>query len=95
MAITLHLAPEQQARLEQRARQQGQEAESYAISLLLRDLGEVPPVQSGSEPLAVALDGLIGTLNSREYLGRVSHSAENAGQVFTEILVEKHKANHL
>jgi len=95
MAITLHLAPEQEAKLRQKARLQGQEAENYALSLLLRDLAEVPLVESESESLALALEGFIGTLNSREHLGRVAHDAENAGQVFSEILVEKHKANHL
>ena len=95
MSITLHLAPEQEAWLEETARKQGQETENYALTLLLRDFRRASVMESEGESLSVALDGLIGTLNSSEYLGEVSHDAENSGQMFTEIAAAKHKANQL
>ncbi len=118
MSIILTLAPEEEARLREKARQQGREAENYAVDLILRDINGATAKETKSESLAEmltgriglfeseelpegqslaeALEGLIGVLDSSQKNGgKVSHVAENTGEEFTKILVEKHKAGHL
>ncbi len=102
MAITLNLAPEQEARLREKARRQGREAENYAAEIILRDINWTAKEIIGAsmpEPgqsLAEALEGLIGVLDSSQKNGgQVSHIAENTGEEFTKTVVEKHKAGHL
>ena len=86
MAITLHLAPEQQARLEQRARQQGQEVENYVISIILPET--VKKVQE-SQTLDKMLAGRIG-LFQNEGPGYRAQENENA---FADYLAKQHAAN--
>jgi len=96
MAITLNLAPEQEVQLRERARQQGREAENYAIDLILRDINWSSAKETEKLFLADDLEGLIGVLDSSARNGgNVSHIAENTGEEFTKIIAEKHKAGHL
>lgn len=102
MAITLNLAPEDEAQVRQKAQAQGREAESYVAELVLRDInsrGDVlkqPGDEQAAPSLAESLQGLIGVLSSAEKnSGRLSHIAENTGVEFTKSLVEKHRVGHL
>ncbi len=95
MAITLDLAPEQEAQVRRKALSQGRKAENYAAEVVMRDISI-----SASEPavpsLAESLDGLIGVLSSADKNnGRQSHVAENTGAEFTQALGERHTAGQL
>lgn len=86
MAITLHLAPEQEAKLERMARQQGRELESYVISIILPESEEaVQEIQTLDKMLA----GRIG-LFQNDGPGYRGQENENA---FADHLAEQHAAN--
>ena len=92
MAITLNLAPEQEAQVRRKALAQGRRAENYAAELVMRDI-TVPADEPAAPSLAESLEGLIGVLSSADRNnGRSSHIAENAGAEFTRALGEKHEA---
>ncbi len=86
MAITLHLAPEQEAKLLQKAQRRGQKLESYVISTLLPEGDE--PVQE-SQTLDRMLAGRIGLFQS-EGPGYRAKESENS---FADYLAEKHAIN--
>ena len=95
MTLTLELPPEKEARLRQKAQAQGIAVEDYAIDALMQTVDETAPAADG-RTLAEALVGLIGVVDSGKHNGgKASHAAENSGEVFGEILLEKHKAGHL
>ena len=96
MTLTLELPPEKEERLRQKAQAQGIAVEDYAIDALMQAVGEQAVPAADERTLAEALVGLIGVVDSSKYNGgQVSHAAENSGEEFTKILIEKHKAGHL
>ncbi len=98
MTITIDLPLDQEARLQKRAARQGKDLNRFVRDVMQQEAaresdGEHP--QEG-QSLAEALEGLIGVLNSSEKNGgKVSHIAENTGEEFTNMLMEKHKAGQL
>ncbi len=98
MTITINLPPEKEARLKRRAARQGKDLESFFSGLVDREDAQESDLELPKEgqSLAEALEGLIGVLDSSQKNGgKVSHIAENTGEEFTNILVEKDKAGHL
>ena len=92
MAITLNLAPEQEAQVRRKALAQGRKAENYAAEIVMRDI-TVPASEPAAPSLAESLEGLIGVLSSADKnSGCLSHVAENTGAEFTQALGEKHEA---
>ena len=88
MTLILELPPEREARLRRKAEAQGLAVEDFAVETLMQATEE--------QTLAEALAGLIGVVDSSKHNGgKVSYAAENSGEVFGEILLEKHKAGHL
>jgi len=51
MSLTIHLTPDQQARFDERAKQQGQDTEGYALNLILRDLHTTSSMIPAGKPL--------------------------------------------
>lgn len=92
MTITINLPPEKEALLKRRAARQGQDLDSFLLGLVDREAAQESDLELPKEgqSLAEALEGLIGVLDSGK-----PGLAENTGEEFTNILVEKHKAGHL
>ncbi len=96
MTITINLLPEEEARLRKRAARTGQDLESFVSGVIQRDAFQESYINAGeSQSLAEAMKGLIGMLDSSKKNNGVSHVAENAGEEYTNILVEQRKAGHL
>lgn len=98
MTILIDLLPEEEARLQRRATRQGKDIDSFVRGVVQREVIQesyLEPPEEG-QSLAEALEGLIGVLDSsQKNSGKVSHVAENTGEEFTKILVDKYKAGHL
>lgn len=95
MTITIDLPPDEEARLQKRAARQGKDLNRFVRDVVQQEAARESYLDQPQEgqSLAEALEGLIGVLNSSEKNGgKVSHVAENTGEEFTNILVEKHKA---
>ena len=101
MSITLKLPLQEEAWLRQRAARQGKDLDNFVYDLVQQEAQqererEAAAQQGEGKSLAEALEGLIGILDSSEKNGgQASHIAENSGEEFTNILVEKQKAGHL
>jgi hypothetical protein len=97
MAIIVDVSPEEEARFRVRAEEMGQDLPDYTLALLRRDSagGQTDaPIEGDDAPpqrtLAEALEGLTGVVNSGgKFPGR------DSGRIFTEMIVEKHKAGRL
>lgn len=90
MTMTIELTPEQEARLRERARREGRNAEDFVVALVRAEIGE-----SASAPPGY-WDGFVGVVDSSKANGGAkSHLAEDTGAAFTEILLEKKREGHL
>ena len=97
MAIIVDVSPEEEAVFRARAERRGQDLSDYVASLLRRDGADEQadaPIPTDDAPpqrtLAEALEGLTGVVNSGgKFPGR------DSGRIFTEMMVEKHKAGRL
>lgn len=90
MTMTIELTPEQEARLRERARREGRDAEALAAALVCAgiDVSETAPPGYW--------DGFIGVVDSSEANGGVkAHLSESTGETFMEILLEKKREGHL
>lgn len=96
------MPPEEEAPLRKRAARQGKGLDDFVQQIVRHEAeletqrerlqSDVPQGQT----LAEALEGLVGVLDSSQSNnGQVSHTAENTGEAFTDILVEKKKAGYL
>ena len=101
MSITLELPSQEEAWLRRRAARQGKDLDNFVYDLVQREAQQEREIAAAAElgegqSLAEALEGLIGVLDSSQKNGgQSSHVAENTGEEFTNILVEKRKAGHL
>lgn len=98
MTITINLPPEEEARLQRRAARQGKDLNDFVRGVVQREAIQESYLEGPEQgqSLAEALEGLIGVLSSREKNdGQVSHVAENTGEEFTTMIVEKHKAGQM
>lgn len=101
MSITLKLPTQEEAWLRRRAARQGKDLANFVYDLVQQEAQqererEAAAQQGEGQSLAEALEGLIGVLDSSEKNGgQASHIAENTGEEFTNILVEKQKAGYL
>lgn len=101
MSITLELPSQEEAWLRKRAARQGKDLDNFVYELVQHEAQQEREREVAAEPgadqsLAEALEGLIGVLDSsKKNGGQVSHIAENTGEEFTNILVEKREAGHL
>ena len=100
MSITLELPSQEEAWLRRRAARQGKELDNFVYDLVQHEAQqererEATAQLGEGQSLAEVLEGLIGVLDSSEKNGgQASHIAENAGEEFANILVEKQKAGH-
>lgn len=99
MTVTINLAPDEEAQLQAHAAQQGLPPEEYIRTVLRHELGRDEQASTQEQPpktVAEMLKGRIGQLSSREANhGQPSHTAENTGEEFTKILVEKYRKQGL
>ncbi len=97
MTITIEIAPEEEARLREKAARQGQDVDSYLQALAQREAAPIEAEKSGKkQTLATSLADLIGSVDSSlTNGGQVSHAAENVSEEFTNYVLEKHKAGRL
>lgn len=98
MTITINLPPEEEARLRKRAARQGKDLNEFVRGVVQREATHESYLEEPEQgqSLAESLEGLIGLLNSKEKNGgQVSHVAENTGEEFANMMVEKHKAGQM
>lgn len=98
MTVTIDLTPEEETRLQKRAARRGQGIESYLHHIIHQEARQEDNTDfpEPGQSLAEALEGLIGVLDSSQKNGgKVSHVAENTGEEFTNILVQKYNAGYL
>lgn len=101
MTVTINLAPDEETLLQAHAAQKGLPPEEYIRTILRHEFGrDTPtPIQAASawegKSLAEALEGRIGLFSSETEDGGPSHTAENTGEEFTKILVEKYRKQGL
>lgn len=91
MTITIELTPEKEEALREKAAQQGKDAAAYVAALVEQDIEGQEGEQDAPKTLADYLAGHIGVFNS----GGKERLSQNGGELFTDYLVEKHKAGHL
>ena len=95
MTITIDLPPDQEARLQKKAERQGKDLNRFVRDVIQREAIQENSLEQpqDDQSLAEALEGLIGVLDSGpKNGGHASHVAENTGEEFTRLIVEKHKA---
>ena len=101
MSITVELPSQEEAWLRRRAARQGKDLDDFVYELAQQEAQqererEAAAQLGAGQSLAEVLEGLIGVLDSsKKNGGQASHVAENTGEEFTNILVEKQKAGHL
>ena len=89
MSLTITLAPEEEAQLQQRAKESGQTPEDYVLEKL-RPLLIVPLPPQDEMEVPPLWRGLIGVLHSRQ--GSLS---EKTGKQFAEGMAEKQREDNL
>ena len=90
MAITLNLAPEQEAQVRRKALAQGRKAENYAAEVVMRDISSAAN-EPAAPSLAELLHGRIGLFES----DGAAYEAQEASQAFAEHLADKHRTGNL
>lgn len=98
MTVTIDIPPDEEARLQRRAARQGKDITSFLHDVAMREATQESYLEQPQEgqSLAEALEGFIGILSSKQKNGgEASHVAENTGEEFANILVQKYKAGHL
>ncbi len=100
MTVTLEVSPEEAARLQAAAAERGQEVSDYLLTLARQEPQEKQPASVYSKyegmNLAEALQGLIGTVDSRvQNGGQMSNYAENSEEEFGKIMDEKQRQRHV
>jgi len=100
MTLTLKVSPEEEAKLQAAAAERGQQMSDYLLTLARQ---EFQARQSATAPskyegmnLAAALQGLIGTVDSRvQNGGQMSDYAQNSEEDFGKIMDEKKRQGHV
>src|SRR5579862_4972470 len=106
MSLIINLEPEVEARLRERAAQEGQTAEGLAAALLRHELqngaGKKPfatapeEQQEKGETLYDFLKDFIGSVDSSQMTGgEVSHLSENGEEEFAQYLEQKQRQGRL
>lgn len=100
MTLTLEVSPEEAARLQAAAAERGQEVSDYLLTLARQEFQGKSPAPAPSKyegmNLAEALQGLIGTVDSRAHNGgQMSNYAENSEEEFGKIMDEKQRQGHV
>ena len=100
MTLDLKVSPEEEARLQAAAAERGQEVSDYLLALARQEFQTKPPASARSQyegmTLAEALQGLIGTVDSRaQNNGQMSNYAENSEEEFGKIMDEKKRQGHV
>ena len=100
MTVTLEVSPEEAARLQAAAAERGQQVSDYLLTLARQEFQANPPAFAPSNfegmTLAEALQGLIGTVDSRvQNKGQMSNYAENSEEEFGKIMDEKQRQGHI
>ena len=102
MTLTIDLSPEEEASLREKAAQRGQDISDYLLTLARREFSspaakyEELSKQYEGMSLAEALEGYIGTVDSREHNGgQMTDYARNSEEEFGKIMDEKKRQGHI
>ena len=99
MTLDLKVSPEEEARLQAAAAEHGQEVSDYLLTLARQEFQAKPPAISSKYEgmtLAEALQGLIGTVDSRpQNGGEMSDYAQNSEEEFGKIMDEKKRQGNI